>query len=341
MAAPADAPVGFEPVPLRLGAVVPGGDDAGEIVGALRRAVELANQSGGVGGRPVELSMAPDRDPGAIEALARTVHALVGGRGAIPPSGPLWLFPADPYAAGLRVVPAEASPSQVGARLAEDLDSRGVPGAVGAVVGGGPDAALADGIATGRTVIRVPLPPGAACGDALRSLRRRAVAALALAGPPDLVERCTDAAALLAWRPPGGVLVPPSAAYAHLERRPSAQGSRTVLGFPWPGGDDPGARRYQSAVPGGRSYRALVSFAAVELAVQIARADGTIRADRVTTAEWRSDLFHLDHGRPLRRPVMTASLGTWFPDPEPDAPPDRPAATPGGSREPGADLGAG
>lgn len=312
-----DPPVPSLTVPVRLGAVLPGDDEAAEIALALQRAVEFANSSGGVGGRPVELRTAPAHDPGAVRAMTSSVDALVGGVASAVPVTIPWVFPADPAVGGERVVAAEASPSEVGARLADDLDQRRIPGPVGAIVGDGPDAALADGVATRRRTIRVTAGPEDGCREPVRALRRRDVTVLVLAGPPDLVERCTQAAALDAWRPPGGILVPPSAAYAHLERSPAAQGVRTVLGLPWPDSDTPGANRYRAAVPGGHSYRALVSFAAVELAVQAARNDGAVRTERLRAGSWRSDLFHLEDGHHQERPVMVASLGRWFPQAPP------------------------
>jgi hypothetical protein len=245
------------------------------------------------------------------------VDALVGGVGSAAPAGTPWLFPADPAVGGDSVVPAETSPVEVGVRLADDLEARGIPGPVGAVVGDGPDAGLADGVASRRPTVRVAADGGGTCREPVRALRRRAVSALVVAGPPDLVERCTRAAALLGWRPPGGILVPPSAAYAHLERSPAAQGVRTVLGLPWPDSDTPGANRYRAAVPDGHSYRALVSFAAVELAIQVARAEGTVRIDRISSGRWRSDLFDLEGGHHRPRPVMVASFGTWLPEASP------------------------
>jgi ABC-type branched-subunit amino acid transport system substrate-binding protein len=321
----ADPPAPAVVVPVRLGAVLPADDEVAEIGLALQRAVEFANRSGGVGGRPVELRTAPAHDPGAVRAMTRSVDALVGGTAsAAVPAGIPWVFPADPAVGGEGVVAAEASPFEVGARLADDLVGRGIPGPVGAIVGEGPEAALADGVATRRPTIRVRVA-GAddSCREPVRALRRRDVAALVLAGPPALVDRCTQAAAWLAWRPPGGILVPPSAAYAHLERSPAAQGVRTVLGLPWPDSDTPGANRYRAAVPGGQSYRALVSFAAVELAVQAARNDGAVQAERLRSGSWRSDLFHLEEGHHQQRPVMVASLGRWIPQ----APPPPPGAT--------------
>ena len=318
----ADPPAPTLTAPVRLGAVLPADDEAAEIALALQRAVEFANRSGGVGGRSVELRTAPAHDPGAIRAMTTSVDALVGGAAAPVPAGIPWIFPADPAVRGEGVVTAEASPFEVGARLAEDLDQRGVPGPVGAVVGDGPDGALADGVASRRRTVRVTGSRDDNCREPLRSLRRRDVTVLVLAGGPDLVERCTVAAAFLAWRPPGGILVPPSAAYAHLERRPAAQGVRTVLGLPWPDSDTPGANRYRAAVPGGQSYRALVSFAAVELAVQVARNAGAVRVEHLRSGTWRSDLFHLEEGHHRQRPVMVASLGRWFPQatPPPGAP---------------------
>lgn len=292
---------------------------------ALERAVELANRAGGVGGRPVELSTAPAHDPGAVLAMSKSVDAFVGGAGAAAPVGIPWIFPADPAIDGGSVLAAEATPRDVGDRMAADLDLREVPGVVGAIVAPGPDAGLADSFAARRQTVRVSLAEGEGCAAAVRTLRRQEATVLVLAGPPGLVERCTEAAAFIAWRPPGGVIVPPSAAYGHVERGSAAQGVRTVLGLPWPDSDTPGGNRYRAAVPGGDSYRALVSFAAVELAVQVARAEGTVRMDRVRTGTWRSDLFHLEGGRHRERPVVVASLSTWLPQ---SAPPPRPEADP-------------
>jgi Periplasmic binding protein len=313
-AAPAPARPG-RPEALRLGVPVPTSgplaSEADEVLRAVRAVADTANQSGGIGGRPVDVVIVPTDDDVARKVSLSRVDALVGGFAMPAPAGLPWLVPADVAPGGPDVVAGEVSADQAGAVLGNDLAGRGLSGPAGVVVGAGPDAALADGLARSGAVERVTAAAGTGCDDEVAALRRKRVSALAIAGPPDLAQRCAEAAARVAWRPPGGLLLAPSAAYARLDVMLPAQGARTVLGFPSPRSDDPGAARYRRATSRGSSYRALVSFAAAELALEVTRQTGGVSAAPVRTGRWHSDLYDLVDGRNTSGRVVTARFGRW------------------------------
>jgi len=83
----------------------------------------------------------------------------------------------------------------------------------------------------------------------------------------------------------------PSAAYRDTSEASAVPGATTVLGLPWPTSAAPGSARFRAVVPGVSSYRAMVSFAATELAVAVARAAGSVTPAAVAGGTWRSDLF--------------------------------------------------
>ncbi len=304
--------------PLRLGLVVPTtgplAAEGAEIVAVVRRRIDLANAGGGVGGLPVELVVARAEDRAAVDALRRRVTALIGGFGATPPAGLPWLLPADPAIAGSDVLPAESSPWSVGAQLASVLHGQGMRGSIGVVRGTGPDAALADGLATQARTTVVPLGGDGSCHAEVASLRRAGVAALAVAGAPDVASRCLEAARRARWSPRFGTLVPPSAAYGGLAAEEGREGPRTVLALPWPTWDAPGAARFRASTQS-TSYRALVSFAAAELAIDVARQAGRISLPTMAFGTWRSDLLDVVANTSRAGPVVMAGVGTWLPTP--------------------------
>jgi hypothetical protein len=86
----------------------------------------------------------------------------------------------------------------------------------------------------------------------------------------------------------------------------------TVLGLPWPGSSNPGAARFRSEVPGVSSYRALVSFAAVEMAVQVARSSGALQLDRIAGGSWQNDLYDFAGVANVGAQVVQQSAGGWI-----------------------------
>jgi hypothetical protein len=281
-AAASPAPAGANAVPppagpLHLGVPIatrgPSSGEGGEVLRAVRAVVDAANGRGGVAGRRVEMVAVPtDDDQARASALGR-VDALVGGFAVDVPDGMPWVMPADTVPAGPDVTAAELAADQAGAALAADLVARlGAGRTVGAIIGAGPDAGLAAGLARSLAVQQVEAGRNTSCDQEIIALRRREVAALALAVPPDLARRCAGAATRLGWRPAGGLLVAPSAVYAHLERDLIAQGARSALALAVPNGDDAGVARFRQAAPGCESYRSMVSFAAAELALDAAGA---------------------------------------------------------------------
>lgn len=335
--APASRPVPTSrpaPQPLRLGLVVPTHGTAAaegiEVVSAVRQRVDSANSAGGVGGLPVELVVVAAEDQAAVASLPKRASVLVGGFGAKPPSGILSLLPADPSVDGPTVVPAEASPEVAGQLLGEQLRARGMSGHVGVVVGGGPERALAAGLASKVPTATLAAGPDGSCNSEVAALREDGAVALAVAGPPDLATSCLRAAARSLWAPPLGTIVSPSAAYGGLDGVLEARGTRTVLGLPWPTSEGAGPARFRSAA-WTRSYRAMISFAAAELAMEVARRKGAVSMATVAAGRWGSDLVALDGDTVRSTPVALTADG-WTPSAEVGAsllPPLLPVPVPG------------
>jgi hypothetical protein len=310
----ANTPIGA----LTLAVIVPtqgaAAAEGAEVADAVHQAVAEANSSGGVNGAPVQLSVVPAEDGAAVAGLAGTVTAVVGGFGNAPSSSLPWLLPADPWVSGPSVVAAELTPAEAGARLGQDLLQRGDNGVVGVVVGSGPDTGLEAGLAQEVSVVPVSAPSSGACLPAVTALEAQGVQAVAVAGSPALATSCASALGTLAWAPPGGVLLPPSAAYGGVSAAGLVPGTAvyTVLGLPWPGSSNPGAARFRSEVPGVSSYRALVSFAAVEMAVQVARSSGALQLDRIAGGSWQNDLYDFAGVANVGAQVVQQSAGGWI-----------------------------
>ena len=183
---------------LRLAVLVPTtGSDAAEgtdVVKAVRTVVSAANKEGGVWGRHIRFFAVPDNG----HAPKGTSGAVfVGGFGAA--RGASWLLPADPTARGTGVVSGEVSPRAAGVVLGRELKRQGMSGPVGVILGAGPDAAFASGLAEVVPVKKVRAQPGAPCAAEVLAFRQQGVSALAVAGPPDLQARCANAAAGQVW----------------------------------------------------------------------------------------------------------------------------------------------
>ena len=303
--------------PLRIGVPVPtrgpSSEEGDQVLRAVRAVVDRANSTGGVAGRHVELVTVPTDDDGArADALGR-VDALVGGFAIDAPAGMPWIMPADVGPSGPDVAAGELGAEQAGAALGLDLATRrNETGTVGAIVSPGPDAGLATGLAKSVAVQQVEAGTDTSCDQEVLALRRRDVSAVALAVPPDLARRCAAAAARLGWRPGTGLLLAPSAVYAHLERDLVAQGAKSAVALLPPASDDPGAKRFRQAVPGTDSYRALVSFAAAELALDAGRLNnGAVTVAAVRDHHWHSDLYDVDGGQQTTAHVVTIRFGQW------------------------------
>jgi len=329
--APRSAAVAAAPPagPLRLGVPVPThGPWAGEgdeVVRAVRAVVDQANAGGGVAGRQVELVEVPtDDDAARADALGR-VDALVGGFAIDAPAGMPWIMPADTGPAGPDVTARELAADQAGAALGQDLSARSTDTrTVGAIVASGPDAGLAAGLARTVAVQQVEAGADTTCDQEMLALRKRDVSALALAVPPDLARRCAAAAARIGWRPSGGLLLAPSAVYAHLERDLVAQGARSAVALSAPGANEAGPTRFRQAAPGCDSYRSLVSFAAAELAVGAARsANGALSLAAVRDRHWHTDLYDVNAGQHTTSHIVTARFGRWANAPARSNPPSR------------------
>jgi ABC-type branched-subunit amino acid transport system substrate-binding protein len=282
----------------------PAGGDEADSLRAANLAAAAANHAGGVGGEPVEIVSVP------AGAVSPDVDAMVGGSPSAPPKGPVWLLPADADVRGPDVIATEVSAADAGRRLAAAVAAEQGDQLIGVVLGTGPDAAFADGLAASAPTTTVRVPDGARCDDAVTALRSRGARALAVAGPADLAARCADAALRSGWPPPAGVLLPPGAVYGGLDKQPGVVGARTVLGLPWPTSDNAGARRFRATV-GSTSYRALVTFAATELAIEVARRGIPLTAASVRSAgPWRTDLVDIEDGT-TEPHIATAGPAGW------------------------------
>jgi len=303
---------------LRLAVIVPtqgaAAAEGAEVTDAVRQAVADADASGGVNGVPVQLTVVPAENGAAVAALAGTVTAVAGGFGNAPASSVPWLLPADPWVVGPNDVAAELTPAEAGARLGQDLLQRGDSGVVGVVMGSGPDTGLETGLAQEVPVVPVSAPTSGACLPALTALEAQGVQAVAVAGSPALAASCAAAFGSLAWAPPGGVLLPPSSAYGGVTSAGLVPGTAvyTVLGLPWPASSGPGAARFRSELPGVTSYRALVSFAAVEMAVQVARSTGSLQLDKLAAGSWQNDLYDFAGVANVGAQVVQQSAGGWI-----------------------------
>lgn len=305
------------PVGVRLGLVVPRSGPAAregaEVERVVRLRIDLANAVGGVNGWRVGLEVAPAEDDAAVRKLIERVDALVGGFGLDSPPEGLnvpWLLPADPAVEGPTVVRAEPTPQRAGERLADQLRAEGVNGAIGVIVDATADAALADGL--GSNVVRATAA-GSNCDNEIATLRQRDVTTVALAAGPTWVTRCFDSMEAAKFRPANGVLVAPSAAYGASFERSASAGARSVLGLPWPTAPDSGGARFRLSA-GSTSYRALVSFAAVELAVDSARSAGG-KVGLTAGQRVRTDLIHVTDNGNDQTLLVTAGPTGWLPAP--------------------------
>src|SRR5436190_1096943 len=191
-------PTGRRPPPRRPTRGPSAGEGA-QVLRAVKAVVDRANYAGGVAGRRVELVAVPTDDAAArADALGR-VEALVGGFAIDAPAGMPWIMPADVAPAGPDVTATELAAEQAGAALGSDLSARSSDTrTVGAIVAPGPDAGLAAGLAKTVAVQQVEAGTDTTCDQEMLALRKRDVAALALAVPPDLARRCAAAAARIA-----------------------------------------------------------------------------------------------------------------------------------------------
>ena len=304
--------------PLRLGLIVPTkgalAAEGEDVRRAVARRVDLANAAGGVAGRAVELVVAPAEDAVAVASLPQRVTVIVGGFGASPPPGSTWLLPADPAIAGTNVLTTESQPRAAGVQLGTMLLQQGLNGPVGVVLGTGPEADLFTGLALKVPTTTVPARAGSDCSAEVASLRRAGSVALAVAGDAALAVRCLQAAVRSAWLPQFGSVVSPSAAYGSLLAVPEAWGARTVLALPWPSSPLAGAIRFRESA-NSTSYRAQISFAAAELAVEVARRTGRVSLESIGSTTWSSDLLTIvgTAGRP--GVVVVAGPTGWLPAP--------------------------
>jgi hypothetical protein len=111
-------------------------------------------------------------------------------------------------------------------------------------------------------------------------------------------------------RPPRGVLVPPSMALD--PEPPPVTGIDVVglVGLPMPTSNTPGATRFRE-MTGAASYRALLTFAGVELAVALDATGPDMGAAWRRDPTWHGDLVSFHDGRNLGVHAVRAASGGW------------------------------
>ena len=79
--------------------------------------------------------------------------------------------------------------------------------------------------------------------------------------------------------------------------------------------DNAGAKQFRAAVPNSASYRALESFAAAQLAIKAALANGghNISAADVAKGNWKSDLFDFQGAINKAAGVVVLGKKGWEP----------------------------
>ncbi|MGH9148967.1 MAG: hypothetical protein ACRD0F_01325, partial [Acidimicrobiales bacterium] len=82
-------------------------------------------------------------------------------------------------------------------------------------------------------------------------------------------------------------------------------------GLPWPTSPTAGAARFRSAT-GSTSYRALVSFAALELALDAGAAQGSVNLAAIGAGQWRSDLLDYRGSTNQTSRVVVGHPGGWL-----------------------------
>lgn len=299
---------GDSPQPIKLAVGVPQGQAGpGEaVVHAVATVLAEANQSGGIDGARLDLVVVDSNDPEMSEALREAgVSALVGGYAgtgagyASPDETPIpWIAPADvaPSPVSDSVLMVEVDHETAGRMLGRYLGGDETTKAkVAAIAAPSPEAALVAGLSDEITVEHIPLS-SSSCAPELETAAQSGADALALALPPSDVSRCLSF--LTGAYPIREVVVPTTAVDSARAQTPQGLGLAAVLGAPTPDDDGPGATRFREATGIGDDYRALVSFAGAELAVELLGNDlsdplGAFFAGDV----YRSDLLTLDPGR--------------------------------------------
>lgn len=313
---------------IALGVLVPGGQAGpGErIVHAVAAELAQANAAGGAGGRSLRLVVGDANDPSALDTLvAQGAVALVGGVPTSPDTYGRaaarqlpWLAPAG--VTGLRspwLVPVELPFDVAGRVLALRAKQEGRRRVL-VIRASAPEQAFGDGVAqVFGTATRSVVLRSANC---LAELQETGTAAMpdlvALALPPEAVGPCVEAMASF----PAEVLVPVTSAEVVPSRAHGMARVRTLLGAPPP--DDPanaGAARFRLVTGVADDYRALVSFAAVDMAVEALRRDpGDVMGGLRSVGVYRSDLLTIDlRDWPMNKAPRPVELrgGRWVPAP--------------------------
>lgn len=302
-------------VALRIGLPIPGGEastalDTADILRSARSAVEAANGAGGIGGRQIELQVL---DADALDVSG--VDVLVGGlpgRSGIETRGRFWILPADPRLSGSNVLGVLPAPADYGRLIADAWTPAGKQRTF-ILQDNSEQRRIAEAF-TAKDPDAVLLSVGDRCEESLSEARGRGASSLVLALDRPTLEGCAAALRRIGWVPSGQLLVPGYVAFGPSPFPPAAD-VRALLGIPWPTWDEAGPARFREATKS-LSYRALVAFASVELAVAVARAsEGQVTGPDVLGGAWRSDLLALDGTTNVGLRPARLVPGGWVPDP--------------------------
>lgn len=318
---PRPSPTSGEPPPpaaiaLRIGLPLPGGErstalDTADILRSARSALEAANGAGGIGGRPIELQVldADALDVSGVDVLAGGLP----GRSGVETRGRLWILPADPQSTGSNVLGVLPAAADYGRLIAEAWTPAGEARTF-ILQDGSEQQRIADAFSA-KYPAAVRLSVDDRCEESLGEARGRGASSLVLALDRPALEGCAAALRRIGWVPSGQLLVPGYVAFG-ASPFASAADVRALLGVPWPAWDETGPARFRQATKS-LSYRALVTFASVELAVAVARANaGQVNAAALLGGAWRSDLLALDGTTNVGLRPARMVPGGWVPDPQ-------------------------
>ncbi len=302
-------------VALRIGLPLPGGEtstalDTADILRSARSALDAANGAGGIGGRPIELHVL-DADALDVSDVDLLVGGLPGRSGA-DTSGRLWILPADSRVGGSNVIGVLPAPADYGRLIADAWTPAGKQRTF-ILQDSSEQRRIAEAF-TAKDPGAVRLSVGDRCEESLSEARGRGASSLVLALDRPTLEGCAAALRRIGWVPSGQLLVPGYVAFGTSPFPPAAD-VRALLGVPWPTWDETGPARFRQATKS-LSYRALVTFASVELAVAVARAsEGQVTGSAVLGGAWRSDLLALDGTTNVGLRPARLVPGGWVPDP--------------------------
>ena len=306
-------PVRTEPLRMALPLPLTTGElgERQEIIDAVDAVVDAANASGGVAGLPVRFDVVrPDRLDDTSDRYEVVVGGVTSFGAAASSSTVPWVLPAVASTGEGPLIPPTPAPASAAAALVATLPA---DASVAIIDGDVAEKPFADAItaALGARAKRVALDGRTGCAPELRNAARMGASALVLAMRPSYAHDCLDALGGVTWNVSGGVIVPASMAFEPPTRSHAKRASiRIALGLPWPTWDDPASARFRQAARS-TSYRAMVSFAAAELAILAARRSAGPLTYGAVAGDTDTDALALRGGTLARLHVAEAAAGGW------------------------------